>query len=47
MGKIGNAAKRVEDIMMRVDKMVTILAIYLDNFFKNSFLIREKKNIKL
>ena len=46
MGKIGDTADRVEEVMMRVNMMVTILAINPDNFFKSTFLILEKKNIK-
>ena len=39
--------ERIQQIMVRVNEIVTILAIDLDYFFMNKFSIREKKNIKL
>ena len=47
MGKFWDTAKRVKEIMMRINKMVTKFAADPDYFFKDTLSVREKKNVKL
>ena len=47
MGKFWDTAKRMKEIMMRINKMVTKFAADPDYFFEDTLSIREKKNIKL